>query len=319
MTACTSRSRHVRHVAGAAMLTVVLGLTLAATRPGPERPAVGTPKPRPIAGGPFEASGVAHVPGTDGVLFLDDERTQELLWMELTPQGTQKGTTVPVQLAADVTDPEGITSDGTHFFVVGSQSKPKGFDGDGLVRFRFDARTRRITGTESVRDLKGFLAEHVAELHGTGRLPGDEVLNIEGLGWDPRGDRLLLGLRAPLADNHALIVPLVVRDRSRPFSRENLDVPGGRAIRLPLGGVGIRSLEYDSRAGAFRVITGAVPDPETEDFRLLEWDGEVDAPGLRELARFHRTLKPEGITGADIGGRVASVLVFDTGRFTLME
>jgi hypothetical protein len=274
---------------------------------------------RPIAGGSFEASGVAHVPGTDGVLFLDDQETREIFWMELASDGTQRTPAQRVPLGADVTDPEGITTNGSHFFVVGSQSKSRGFDGEGLVRFRFDAGRRRVQEVESVRDLKGFLAEHVAELHGTARKIGDEVLNIEGLAWDQRGERLLLGLRAPVVDGQALIVPLRMRDRSLPFSRENLQVDEGGAMRLPLGGVGVRSLEYDDRSGAYRVITGAVPDPETEAFRLLEWHGDAGASELRELATFSRKLKPEGITHAVIGGRDVSVLVFDSSHFLLMN
>ena len=42
---------------------------------------------RPIIGGTFEASGVVNVPGSNGVLFVDDSRTTEILWMELAPDG----------------------------------------------------------------------------------------------------------------------------------------------------------------------------------------------------------------------------------------
>src|SRR3712207_2160569 len=37
----------------------------------------------PFDGGTFEASGVAHVPGTDGVLFVDDGRWEEIFWMRV--------------------------------------------------------------------------------------------------------------------------------------------------------------------------------------------------------------------------------------------
>jgi hypothetical protein len=99
--------------------------------------------PQMIAGGTFEASGVAHVPNTTGVLFVDDGRNREIFWMELSADGRQQASAVRVPLGADVTDLEGITSDGTNFYVVGSQSKKTGFDGDGLVRFRFDPKTRQ--------------------------------------------------------------------------------------------------------------------------------------------------------------------------------
>lgn len=95
--------------------------------------------PRPIAGGRFEASGAVFVPGSQVILFVDDGREREVLAMELAPDATQLGQATSVRIDANVTDAEGITTDGTHFYLVGSQSKRTGFDGDGLVRFTFDA------------------------------------------------------------------------------------------------------------------------------------------------------------------------------------
>lgn len=44
-----------------------------------------------FTGGTFEASGVAHVPGTDGVLFVDDGREDEVFWMRLGEGGKPAG------------------------------------------------------------------------------------------------------------------------------------------------------------------------------------------------------------------------------------
>ena len=57
-----------------------------------------------------------------------------------------------VKLGASVVDLEGITTDGTQFYVVGSQSKSKGGDLTGLVRFRFRADGRACNAVETVRD-----------------------------------------------------------------------------------------------------------------------------------------------------------------------
>src|SRR5687768_15473362 len=150
----------------------------------------------PFAGGTFEASGVAHVPGTDGVLFVDDGRTEEVFWMRLGEGRKQAGEIKPVRLGASVIDLEGITTDGTHFYVVGSQSKAKGGDLAGLVRFRFDAQGERIEGVEAISRLKRFLAENVAELRGMeDRKYKDGGINVEGVAWDQKNGRLLLGLR----------------------------------------------------------------------------------------------------------------------------
>lgn len=273
--------------------------------------------PRPIAGGTFEPSGVVHVAGTNQVLFVDDGRTREIFLMELASDGRQVGSAVSVPLGADVTDLEGITSDGRHIYVVGSQSKKSGFDGDGLVRFVFDPANRRTERVERIRGLKAWLAANVPELRGTERRVGDDVLNIEGLAWDPRGRRLLLGLRAPIVNGAALIVPIKLIDSTAAFSRENLRVDGA-TIHVRLDGAGIRGLEYDDRAGAFRLIAGAAANEETHRFRVLEWDGIAGSPS-RELAAFDQRLKPEGIAPAVLGGRSVSVLVFDVGRFIVTD
>jgi hypothetical protein len=274
--------------------------------------------PQSIAGGSFEASGVAHVPGTPGVLFVDDGRNREIFWMELGADGRQQAAAIRVPLAADVTDLEGITSDGSYFYVVGSQSKHTGFDGDGLVRFRFDPQTKRTSAVERIRGLKAWLADRVPELKGTARVIGDEALNIEAVAWDARGARLLLGLRAPVVDGKALVIALTLRDPTGAFSSENLQVHG-RTIRLPLDGAGVRSLEYDPTARAFRVITGAGLNDEDRDFRIVEWNGDDAPASLALVASFSRTLKPEGITRASIAGRPVSVVVFDTSRFAILE
>ena len=272
---------------------------------------------RPIAGGEFEISGVAHVPGSNQLLVLDDDTTREIFLVEVDRDSSQLGDAVPVPLGAEVTDMEGITTDGSYFYVVGSQSKPTGFDGVGLIRFRFDPDTRRVSNLETIGDLKQWLADNVAELHGTGRQIGDHVLNIEALAWDPVGSRLLLGLRAPVVNGQALVVPVKLIDRDGPFARENLRTDGP-AIRIDLGGDGIRSLEYDPAANAYRLITGATLNEETRDFRLVEWSGR-DHSRVRDIALYSRKLKPEGIANAELHGSPTKVLVFDIGTFTLVD
>lgn len=273
-----------------------------------------------FSGGTFEASGVAHVPGTDGVLFVDDGRTDEVFWMQLGEGRNQAGVVKGIKLGASVIDLEGITTDGTHFYVVGSQSKSEGGDLAGLVRFRFDAARQRIEGVESVSGLKRFLAENVAELRGMGdRKYKDGGINVEGIAWNPRGGTLMLGLRSPVVDGQALVVPLRLRDPRGAFSTDNLKVEGEKAIRLPLGGVGIRSIEYDDRQKAFRVLSGAAANSEKTDFKLWEWDGDASRPVLREAGVFDRTLKPEGVTRVTSGGRDYTFIVFDTSGYTVMD
>jgi hypothetical protein len=262
-----------------------------------------------IPGGPFEASGVASVPGTRSVLFVDDGRPREVFLLDLDSAGAAASPARRIPVAANVTDLEGLTFDGTHFHMVGSQSKARGF---GLVRFRFDTATRQATDVAVVRGLKAWLAEHVPELRGTARRVGDHVLNIEAIAWDPPRQRLLLGLRAPVVGGHALVIPIRLLDAKGPYATANLRADS--TLRLDLGGAGIRALEYDGASGSFVVITGASLDDESRDFRVLEWDGRSPVPS-GERGTFPRQLKPEGFTRAQLAGRSASVFVFDVGRF----
>jgi uncharacterized protein DUF3616 len=273
-----------------------------------------------FTGGMFEASGVAHAPGTDGVLFVDDGRPDEIFWMRLDANGAQAGPVKPVPLGVSVVDLEGITTDGAYFYVVGSQSKSKGVDQAGLVRFRYDAQQQRVEGAESISGLKRFLAENVAELRGMGdKSYKAGGINIEGVAWDPQMNRLLLGLRSPVINGHALVAPLKMRDPGGPFALNNFEVENGRAIRLPSGGAGIRSIEYDGYSKAFRILTGAAAKGEKTDFKLWEWNGDPNQPTLRGSDTFDRTLKPEGVTRFWTGARALTFVVFDTSGYAAIE
>jgi hypothetical protein len=307
------------------VIVVVLvagALLLLSSNPGtrPTKSASPLTAMRPFSGGTFEASGVAHVPGTDGVLFVDDGRPDQIFWMELGEDLIQSGPVKPIKLGASVIDLEGITNDGSRFYIVGSQSKSKGGDLTGLVRFNFNAQGQRVEAVETVDGLKKFLADNVAELRGFANTSyKDGGINVEGIAWDAKGGRLLLGLRSPVVDSHALLVPLKLQDPQGPFSQDNLKVEGAKAIRLPLASSGIRSIEFDERRKAFVIITGAAANREKDDFKLWEWNGDSSAPTLRETETFDRKLKPEGVTRFSTGKRDFTFIVFDTSGYVAMD
>ena len=297
------------------MIAVLVGASFGTWLSNPASPAAMTA----FSGGTFEASGVAHEPGTDAVLFVDDGRNNEVFLMQLGADRKQAGAIKSIDLATSIVDLEGITSDGTHFYVVGSQSKATGTDQAGLARFTFDAASQRAVGTQSASGLKKFLADNVAELKGLENTKyKDGGINVEGIAWDPQNKRLLLGLRSPVVDGQALIVPLKLRDAGAAFSFDNLEVEGRKALRVPLNGAGIRSIEYDEAKKAFFLITGAGPNSEKMDFKLWEWSG-TEAPALREMNTFDRRLKPEGITRVANGDKDFVFIVFDTSGYTATE
>jgi hypothetical protein len=275
---------------------------------------------RTLRGGPYEASGAVALPGLDGVVFVDDGRPGQVLLLTLSPTGEQVGAVESVPVAAGVPDPEGITTDGTYVYVVGSQSRGRQ-GAPGLVRFRLDVKARRASDVQAVEGLDSFLARNVPELAagaGDGRKGKKdrkkEALNIEGLAWDPRRGRLLLGLRAPLAGRSAMLVPLKLKDPAAPLAAANLAVDGA-VLRLDLGGSGVRSIEYDAGSGAFHVIGGGTVDAGR--FRLFTWPGE--GPAAREVHAFAKELRPEGVARATIGGRARTVVLSDASGYVLLD
>jgi len=300
---------------------IVLLLTITATGVIFRAPQAAAPAPMTsFSGGTFEASGVAHVPNTDAVLFVDDGRPNEVFLMQLGEDRKQAGAIKTIDMATSIIDLEGMTTDGEYFYVVGSQSKSKGADQAGLARFKFDAANQRVVGTQAASGLKKFLADNVAELTGLENTKyNDGGINVEGIAWDPQNRRLLLGLRSPVVDGHALVVPLKLRDPKAALTFDNLAVEDRKAIRLPLGGAGIRSIEYDEARRAFFLITGAGPNSEKMDFKTWEWSGSGATPALRELETFDRRLKPEGITRFSNGARDFVFIVFDTSGYAATE
>ena len=279
-----------------------------------------TPPMTPFAGGTFEASDVVYVPGTDGVLFVDDDDPDDIFFMRVGADRKQTGPIISVKLSASIIDLEGITNDGIYFYVVGSQSRSTGSNLTGLARFKFDPKEQRVSDTQSISGLKRFLAENVDELRGMPLTQyGDGGINVEGIAWDPVGTRLLLGLRSPVVEGHALVVPLKLRDPQGTFSFDNMEVEGRKAIRLQLNGAGIRSIEYDDFSKTFRLISGAESSGERMESKLWEWSGSSEPSALRETDTLDRRLHPEGVTRVWSGSQNFIFIVFDTSGYAARD
>ncbi len=112
------------------------------------------------------------------------------------------------------------------------------------------------------------------------------ALNIEALAATPSG-QLLIGLRAPIIDGKALVIPLLnpapVIDRG--------DAPEfGPVVRLSLGGRGFRSMDLiSSQPEQYVIVAGPVSD-QAGGFAIFLWNGigsdpverpKVDLAGIR--------------------------------------
>jgi hypothetical protein len=266
-------------------------------------------------GGPFESSGVVSVPGTDAVLFVDDGRAREIYWMQLDGSGRQRGAIKSVPLGIEIDDPEDITTDGKYFYIVGSNTREaeKRF---GLARFAFDSSTKQVTASP-IPNLRKLLLESIQDLKEAGtKKAKDDGLNIEGIAWDPAGHRLLLGLRSPLSTNLALIVPIGVRDPAAPFTVENLSFNDSPTIKLPLDGLGIRSIQYDWKSKTYLIIGGATERQGKGEFSLWRWDGRDK---VTRVAMLDPEMKPEGVTRVRVGDADFVLVVGDSNRYIRVE
>ncbi|MEK6322069.1 MAG: DUF3616 domain-containing protein [Acidobacteriota bacterium] len=316
------------------VLAVLLALWLQSTmRSGPEKPVIetgakGKAKVKlsspgagtPFQGGPFETSGVVYVPGRNGVLMVDDGRAGEVLWMQVDESGGQVGQVKPIPLGVTVDNPEGITFDGNYFYILGSQTQPDAGELNALVRFTFDAASQSVKKAEAMTNLRDFLIGNVPELKDADKKGSEGALNVEGIAWDVRRGRWLLGLRGPLGkDGSAFIVAIKLRNPAGAFSVDNLELAEPNAIPLKLGGLGIRDIQYDPELNSFMIIAGAPEHLDKGEFALWEWTGGVDQAGsetaLRKEYDLEPKMKPEGITHVEIAGRKFIFIVGDSSSY----
>jgi pSer/pThr/pTyr-binding forkhead associated (FHA) protein len=279
-----------------------------------------------ISGGKYEASGAVAVPNANGILFVDDSKPDQVLYMPVNQLGDQDGPVMSIPLGVTVENPEGISQFGSRFMIIGSLSTPESNDTGGVAVFDFDPITKSVSKAVALTGMRKFLFDNVPELKTWADKTGVEGgLNIEGIAVDPDPEqpRVLFGLRGPVLNGNALVVPIKVLDRTTPLTVENLAMAEPNAIQLNLNGQAIRDIQYDSFLRSFLIISGA---PETEkkaDFTLWEWNG--DGNQTREQSRpklqaaLDPKMKPEGVTHLKIFNYEFVFIVGDASRYTKID
>lgn len=114
----------------------------------------------------------------------------------------------------------------------------------------------------------------------------DDGLNIEGLAATPDG-QLLIGLRNPLPQRRALLIPLTNPAAAIGGQEAQL----GPAVELDLGGRGVRSI--DRVGSSYLIVAGPPADDGT--FALYRWSGRT-AEAPQELSGVDfEDLRPEAL------------------------
>src|SRR5579884_560796 len=199
-----------------------------------------------------DVSDVIQLPNSDDWLFVDDGKKRRLYLMQ--SNGIEQWADPPqtILLKNDIRlyDAEALTTDNNQFVYICTShclKKKKALEPSKrprvhvFIRFRLEGRRLTPDGVisgfcEMLRSRYDFI-NRIAELP-----PKKGGINIEGLAYDRDGNRLLVGLRSPLYDDKACLLPVKV-DPAKEFSPENLILED--PIVLQIQKKGIRSIQYE--------------------------------------------------------------------------
>ena len=176
--------------------------------------------------------------------------------------------------------------------------------------------------TEVIPDIRKWFTANVPDIGGSTILEPDEGgLNIEGLGFDPNSNTLLLGVRTPVVKGQPIIVPVRINDLAGPWDASNLSVQPliHLAIEPSRDEQGIRDLSYDPVKKGFVVVVGNSTSLSKAPFMVYRWDGSTSAVQKLGNLYFAKGAKPEGVTRATFGTTSGLVFVDDNGGFQVIH
>lgn len=235
--------------------------------------------------GIFEPSGLKQLP--DGrILVVEDEAEHAFALLEFQPDsGTPVTDAAANQRLIDsferkMNDLEGLAQDGRGWLyaVTSHSSNKKGErkqDREQLVRFRLsEGRAVDQRYHDSLRDQlsdAAALKQLVANIQGPNR-PDLGMINIEGLAFDTKHKRLMLGLSKPVFDGKALIVTLTNPDAV--FEQQAAPAFGDTYL-IDLQGGGIRSIEYDAARDQYLLINEVENADGKNRSQLWRWKADA--------------------------------------------
>ena len=193
---------------------------------------------------------MVHVAGTDGFLFVDDGRDDAVFWLRVDKRASARAGRVAFRsaCASAISKASPPTARGTTRSVRSrsrSSSTAPGWSASASIR-----RRAAIDGVESVSGLRSWVLSRLPSVASAAGSKADGF-NIEGLAWDAKQNRLLMGLRSPVIDGQAVIIPLDL-DKAR----DRLDGRSAHAVGAghdPAAARQLRHPEHGVRCGARRV------------------------------------------------------------------
>ena len=284
-------------------------------------PTVSSLAVNPFASPIYGASGVAQL--ADGRLIVaGDDQYNPLTIIDLFGTGASKTfTTREISRALSsagggpLNDLEALTTDGRgHVYATTSHAlTAKGGEKPSREQLvRFDVVRNRLVDVRVSTRLKAALVklDPVLAAAATEEPHEHGGLNIEGIAWDPAGQRLLLGFRSPRRHRHALVVWLQNPDGVFDDEAEPALLP---VIDLDLEGEGVRDVTYSPTFGSFVIVAGTWRRGKHTPTTLWSWDGQ-SGQAVKLRAPDFDDLNPEGITEVLAQGAHALLIVSDDGN-----
>ena len=316
----------VRGVALAALLTVLTGCQSAR---GASEPFAGFTSFRQFDN-IYEPSGVQQLP--DGrVIVVEDEKLESISAITLDEDGYVQTTALHRGAVLDwiigkpilgmLDDLEGVDVD-AQGYVYAITSHSRLFNGrivsarEKLVSFR--VADDRIVEPRVIANLKErIIDKHAAFKQAASMFAVKEksVFNIEGLSFDARKEKLLIGMRSPLIEDKALIVTL--ENPSIAFDRGEDPLISDQLIYLDLEKGGIRALAYDPHLKGYLIVSRCEKKLKNS-FKLWLWNGTVEhAPRRVRIDGIENLQRVEGIAPLRLNGQKRLLIVSDDGSTSM--
>jgi len=212
-------------------------------------------------------------------------------------------------------DLEAAAADDRYLYITSSYSEPKQGDTYLTSRFTFAGERLAAAGSKDMRPQLLKALEPLAEDAGADWLKRVETLpakagglNVEGLAVGPDG-ALVFGLRSPLLAKDFASggdATLAVGDTLLVHVQDAFSpAPKARVTRWPLGGRGIRGLEYVPELAGFVATVGPVGKGEGYGLWLLGDDGKARA---LTVPQFEGLCRPETVVRIPDAGGVKILL-----------
>ncbi|MFV0301614.1 MAG: Pycsar system effector family protein [Paracoccus sp. (in: a-proteobacteria)] len=270
----------------------------------------------------YEPSAVQQL--SDGrILVVEDEAARAMNLLTISEDGTltedrATGLRMARSFGRQLNDLEGLTIDAmdrvyaitSHSLTNKGERNP---DREQLLRFRVSGSSvgeiRSVTNLREALTSDQVVTEMLtAEL---GEEPDFDELNIEGLAYLRQSGQLYLGLRAPLAGDRSIIIPIENPDR---VFDDGAAPRFGPPVLLDLRGGGIRALSFDPILGSFLMVNEIEGYEGNRYSQLWSWSGDPDArPEPIALPDIINLNNVESIDSITLSGEPRLLIMSDEG------